>query len=306
MTKWCEIFRAGTYKKNDGTDVTYSEDDIKKIADNFNFAQNPSAPIVIGHPKTNSPAYGWVDKLKAEGGKLYACYKQVAQEFAQWVNDGRFKNRSISLYPDLRLKHVGWLGAVPPRVKGMPEYVFNENEESLTFEFSEIEQYNFETGKEEDLTLPENNKVPENYSEELEKKSAELEKLQAENEALKAKNRKADYEQFAEQLTCEGNITPAQRDFVIEFQEICHQSGTFDFAEGEDKSVLNRFRGFLKGIKQVDFSELPNGDPKETLDFANTKAAADKIRIYQDDMAKKGITVTAIEAKNALKGANNE
>ena len=35
---------------------------------------------MFGHPKTNEPAYGWVEKLKREGGCLYAKYKDVADD----------------------------------------------------------------------------------------------------------------------------------------------------------------------------------------------------------------------------------
>ncbi|MDD3236816.1 MAG: phage protease [Candidatus Gastranaerophilales bacterium] len=142
---WCEIFRAGKYKQADGNEIEYTNEDIKTIANNFNDGENTNAPIVIGHPKNNSPAYGWVDKLKADGGKLYAKYKDVCEDFAEWVNKGRYKNRSVSLTEDLQLRHVGFLGAVPPRVKGMPEYVFSEDLQVQTYEFSDLEDYKFDT-----------------------------------------------------------------------------------------------------------------------------------------------------------------
>jgi len=48
-----------------------------------------------------------------------------------------FKKRSISLYPDLKLRHVGFLGAVPPAVKGLPDFAFSEESEITSFEFAE-------------------------------------------------------------------------------------------------------------------------------------------------------------------------
>lgn len=356
--KWCEIFRAGTYKDAKGKDLVYSDEDIETIAKNFNEGENSTAPIVVGHPKSNSPAYGWVDSLKAESGKLYASFKQVADEFAEWVNEGRYKNRSVSLYPDRKLRHVGFFGATPPKVKGMPEYVFSEDSESETYDFGDLDDYKFDTvarilqrlrdfliekydvetadnlitaynienlkevekktaeevnnyceklikkREEQELEKQDNSNKgkQENFSEELSKTKALAGKLLKENEELKASTRKAECEDFAEKAISSGNITPAQKATVIEFMEICHEVGTFDFAEGEDKSVVNRFKEFIGKMKQIDFSELPDGEVISTFDFADTQTAAAKIQNYQAEQANKGITVSVLDAVKYLKG----
>ena len=144
--KWCEIFRAGKYKDNEGKDLEYTESDLDLIVKHFNEAENPMIPNVVGHPEHNSPAYGWGESLKREGKKLFATFKDVPVEFMEAVNSGWFKNRSISLYPNLMLRHVGWLGAMPPKVKGMEPFCFNDDEQLVTtVEFSEFEDYKFET-----------------------------------------------------------------------------------------------------------------------------------------------------------------
>ena len=144
--KWCEIFRAGEYKGRDGEDLTYTEADLDLIVKNFNEAENPMVPNVVGHPEDNSPAYGWVESLKREGKKLFATFKDVPAEFMEAVNKGLFKNRSISLYPNLMLRHVGWLGAMPPKVKGMEPFCFKDDVQLVTtIVFSEFEDYKFET-----------------------------------------------------------------------------------------------------------------------------------------------------------------
>ena len=61
-----------------------------------------------------------VDDRVAQGGKLFAQFKQVHDGFRDAVQAGRFKNRSVSLYKDLdgrglSLRHVGFLGATAPQ-----------------------------------------------------------------------------------------------------------------------------------------------------------------------------------------------
>ncbi|GAB6035871.1 hypothetical protein JCM15519_04300 [Fundidesulfovibrio butyratiphilus] len=132
--KGVEVFRAGDHVDSAGRRHTFSEADLDKIA-----AYDPAgheAPLVIGHPESNAPAYGWVARVYREGGSLKADFKDVAPEFADLVKVGRFKKRSISLYPDGSLRHVGFLGAVPPALKGLKDVQFNEGEAS-TFEFGE-------------------------------------------------------------------------------------------------------------------------------------------------------------------------
>ena len=47
------------------------------------------------------------------------------------------KKRSASFYPDGRLRHVGFLGAAPPAVKGLADIGFTAEEDHITFDFQE-------------------------------------------------------------------------------------------------------------------------------------------------------------------------
>ena len=137
MAKQIEIFRAGKQTDSKGKSKTWTEADLDKIVSAYN--ENKSgheAPLVIGHPKTDAPAYGWVKSLSRKGSSLFMETSSVVKEFQEAVNKGMFKKRSISLYPNMTLKHVGFLGAVPPAVKGLEDFQFNEAEETLDFEVS--------------------------------------------------------------------------------------------------------------------------------------------------------------------------
>ena len=96
--------------------------------------------MVIGHPKTDSPAYGWVEALKREGKTLLAKLKQVQPDFAELVRAGRYKKRSICLNGDGSLRHVGFLGGAPPAVKGLAEVRFAEGGDLHLFEFAACEE----------------------------------------------------------------------------------------------------------------------------------------------------------------------
>jgi hypothetical protein len=134
--QWIEVFRA-----HKGENGEFTEQDVQKIVDNY----NPSfheVPVVIGHPKGNAPAFGWVEKLRRVGNVLEAKFRDVNADFEQMVKDRRFSKRSVSIYPDEgagpSLRHVGFLGAMPPVVKGLADIKFDEEDKkAIEIEFSE-------------------------------------------------------------------------------------------------------------------------------------------------------------------------
>lgn len=118
--RWVEIFRAGNYGEKGNW--TYAE--LDRIASDYDPAKH-AAPVVIGHPADDAPAWGWVKRLRRAGESLWAQLTKVAPEFEELVRQGRFLQRSVSLYKNFLptggpyLRHLGFLGASPPAVKGM-------------------------------------------------------------------------------------------------------------------------------------------------------------------------------------------
>ena len=109
-------------------------------------------PNVIGHPpfKSQTPAYGWVKKLFRRGDELIQR-ASLLPELVEMIKKGMFKKRSIAWlfpknpsnpYPGKNtLAHVGWLGAVAPAIKGMPNAKFSVDIDNLKIaEFSEGER----------------------------------------------------------------------------------------------------------------------------------------------------------------------
>ena len=135
---WIEVFKSGTHTDADGDTREWTTSDLDKIADLYNnqpAADRHEAPVVIGHPQDNSPAYGWVESLKRDGDVLLAKIKDLSSEFVNWVEKGIYKKRSISLYPNLLLRHIGFLGGVPPAVKGLADPVFAEEKDNKATEY---------------------------------------------------------------------------------------------------------------------------------------------------------------------------
>jgi hypothetical protein len=125
-----EVFKAGTWTDSSGNTRTWTEQDIDKIIEKYNSQRDHEAPVVIGHPKDNAPAYGWVERLEKRGQSIWAKIKPTVQDFVDWVRQGLYKKVSISLYPDLLLRHIGFLGAMPPAVKGLQVPQFSDAEYS--------------------------------------------------------------------------------------------------------------------------------------------------------------------------------
>ncbi|MGI1671984.1 MAG: phage protease [Neptuniibacter sp.] len=136
--EWFEIFRAGKQTDSKGREKEFTEADLDSIVANHN-ADDP-APLVVGHPKTNDPAYGWTAKLKRDGDTLFAKAKDVVSEFEDAVQQRHYRKRSVSITPDgnggYSLRHIGFLGAMPPAVSGLADMAFSDNEQSVTYEFS--------------------------------------------------------------------------------------------------------------------------------------------------------------------------
>lgn len=128
MSTLIHIFKPGTHQPMEGEPITFTLAHFQATASAYNMDTH-EAPLVVGHPKHNNPAYGWVKQIVATPEGLFIEPHQVDGEFQEMVKAGRFKKISPSFYePDeptnpvpgvYYLRHVGFLGAIPPSVKGL-------------------------------------------------------------------------------------------------------------------------------------------------------------------------------------------
>lgn len=141
-----EIFATGSHRSMNGLTLSFGDGDLAAVADNY----DPSlhhAPIVVGHPTLDAPAYGWVDGLAVRDGRLVATPADVDPAFADLVKAKRYAKVSASFFRPTApnnpvpgsyyLRHVGFLGATAPAVKGLKPVSFADDGDSVTVEFSD-------------------------------------------------------------------------------------------------------------------------------------------------------------------------
>lgn len=304
-----EIFKSGIHTDTSGKQIQVSVSDLEQIAKSYDPSLH-EAPLVVGHPAANLPAYGWVEKLSVEGDRLLAHPKKVDAQFAEIVENGRYKKRSASFYQpqsignpkpgSLYLRHVGFLGAQPPAVKGLKEVGFAETEgyvefsEALEDEFMSIRHLLAEIKSifnrgaaassvtpphsftEPQSDIPANQSKGDDMSDEL---KAQLADEQAKREAiekelaeLKAAKQKAEAEQlaqenasFAEGLLKDGKLLPKHKDKVIALLNAAPQ--VLNFSE-KDIDFTDALKAVLVDCKPVlEFSEVAtNGNGAEAPD----------------------------------------
>lgn len=134
-TSLIPVFRPGRHTSAAGDSLEFSDGLVRQIAESYDPAVY-RAPIVIGHPKTDDPAWGWVGALAYQDGHLAYRPEEVDPAFADLEAAGRYRNKSIALWsPEApsnphpgkwALRHVGYLGAAPPALKGLPQRTLRE------------------------------------------------------------------------------------------------------------------------------------------------------------------------------------
>lgn len=135
--KWIEIARTGTFTDSAGRPQTFTARDLDAIARAYDPAKR-DAPLVFGHPQTDAaPAFGWAEKLKCEGGKLFASFAHVPGEVRDLVAKGHYRHVSMSLMPDrVTLRHVALLGAAQPAIDGLRAVEFKDGGDAITVDFA--------------------------------------------------------------------------------------------------------------------------------------------------------------------------
>ncbi|WP_237741485.1 hypothetical protein [Anabaena sp. PCC 7108] len=293
MKKYLEIFKAGKHTAMDGRTLSFGEGDVTASIK----AYDPSiheAPLVVGHPKADAPAYGWVKNLTGNTGLMQAIPHQVDPTFAEMVNAGRFKKISASFYtPDspvnpvpgiYYLKHVGFLGAQAPAVKGLKSASFEESEQGIL----DIE-VDFAECAADFLEFCECDKGG---------KLDELEKVKQENERLRATLKRQESTSFVESV--KSKILPSYRTGLVEFVSSLDSSQELEFSEGEEQKKLpaaDWFKDFLTHLPNVvELGEVAGDANKPPEIPTDPKKIAKLATQYVEDQAQKGSQISYSEA----------
>lgn len=146
MSKLLEIFKVGTHTDSAGRPWTFTTEDMQASVAAYDPALF-AAPLVIGHPKMDAPAYGLVKSLNLSEPLVNAEPMNVEPQFAAMVNERRFPKISASWFQPTDpsnpvpgvwyLRHVGFLGAAAPAITGLKMAEFGaDTTEVVTIEFA--------------------------------------------------------------------------------------------------------------------------------------------------------------------------
>jgi hypothetical protein len=161
--QWIDVCRVGKAVDSKGTARSLDRAFLEAVIANY-AAGGHEAPLVVGHPESDTaPAFGWVKDLRLNGDILEAQFAETDDEFEQLVAAGRYKKRSASFYLDTpNLRHIGFLGAQPPAIKGLRDIQFAEGE---SFAVESITNFKETVMEEKDL-----DQMPESFWEKVKSK----------------------------------------------------------------------------------------------------------------------------------------
>jgi hypothetical protein len=141
-----EVFRPGTFRAMNGQDYSFSEADVSRMAAGYD-AEKAPAPVVVGHPTHDAPAFGWATGFAVnDAGTLVAELGALAPEFVSAVEDGRYRKVSMKFFPpdapnnptpgSYYPRHIGFLGGAAPAVSGLAPVQFADGDEAQLVEIA--------------------------------------------------------------------------------------------------------------------------------------------------------------------------
>ena len=283
-----EIFKPGTYTSVEGVKMTFSAGDMAELVETYDAATNP-APLVIGHPGMDDPAYGWTRGLTLAGDVLVAQTEQVESSFAERVNSGRYKKISAQIYPrdhpsnptpgKLHLKHIGFFGAHPVAVKGLKTASFSEAQQAgcITIEFPTTKEAPQVADKDKEAELA-------SFAERSAALDAREAQINADGEALAERQKTSAKAEavarhdanlsFADGQVAAGKLLPAGKDELVHVLDALAAPGFASFGEGEKaKSPLAIVQGWFGAANPVvSFGEFAKDDGESSSGLASFAA----------------------------------
>ena len=262
-----EIFRAGRHIDDAGVAHHFSDADVDGMAASYNPALR-EAPLTVGHPADNLPAYGWVKSVaRNAGGVLTIAPHNVEPQFAEMVAARRFPKRSASFYPPQApnnptpgkwyLRHVAFLGAQPPAIAGLKDIQFSAGDADGAVNFSESVTTT-------ETVTQESDDMSKELQDKLDKATADLQaekaarataeanaatatqaatdaKAQATSFAEKARtDRKAGFVSFAEAQVKAGTLLPKDKDMAVATLDALADATPVQFSEGSGSAAVTR------------------------------------------------------------------
>ncbi len=317
-----EIFRAGQHTDDSGTVHSFSAADVAGMVAAYDPAQR-EAPLTVGHPAHNLPAYGWVKKIELNAaGNLAMTTHQVLPAFAEMVASGAFKKRSASFYPPKHpnnpspdawyLRHVAFLGAQPPAIAGLADFAAGSADGAVNFSSGDGLAGVQALASSTPPLLPPTSSTPDLTQEQND--MTEIEQLKADIAAAKAKQAETDAA-----LALANTAATASATQLAQFAEAAkatRTAGFVAFAEGVNAAVLlpkDRPMAVaaleaLADAQPVSFAEGGSTKTVALTEWLKTRLASGTAAVsfgehapggvgFADGQATKGMTEAEIDAK---------
>lgn len=274
-----EIFKPGPAIDDSGAAHTFTPADVADMAAVYDPAVR-RAPLCVGHPAHDLPAYGQVSGLQvAANGRLTMAATDVEARFAEMVATRRFPNRSSAFYPPRHpnnpkpghwyLRHVAFLGAQPPAIAGLADIQFADAGDGLVH-FSEAVQAQQPT---EDAMSKELQDKLDAEKARADKAAADLAAAQAAAKAAndqlaafaegQARDRHARHVAFAEGAMAAGKLKRDQVAPAVAVLDLVAASETVKFSEGGTDKTVSPVQFVMDRINAaqalVNFSEQAGG-----------------------------------------------
>lgn len=242
------MLKTGNFIDSRGNQQDFTAESLDAIAEKYNskVSENSAyeAPLVKGHPADNSPAFGWVERLQRNHNFLMAKLKDISEKVLDDIKHKSYRKVSVSLYPDMMLRHIGLLGAASPAVTGLAEL-------SQIQDVSFIEYIPEECNNNSDSDTITDTDINENTIDskfELENIKQQLIKISEENRKLRHQIRISEFRDFTDEL-CEKSSFQFQKysQDINELLELAVVSGS--------ESLIEKLKSLLSKFASVELSE---------------------------------------------------
>jgi hypothetical protein len=279
---WIECFKTGRHTDSAGNSRDFTTEDLDSIVLSYSqrLQENPGslAPLVKGHPESDSPAIGWVESLARRGNFLIAKIRDITEDTALELKEKKFRNVSISLYSDMSLNHIGLLGAANPAVKGLKPIEFIAEMPDFIAEMPDF------ISDEPSTELNENDEEnPQQISAEN-----EIESLRRKIADFEEKAITADYEDFAESLVATSRIAKSGKDNL---KRTLHYLHSVDLETENQFTLVDQFKNFISklsgGIHMKEFATKENAVSNSiTNSFAGRKLNPERSELHSQIIRK--------------------
>lgn len=275
--KLLEIFRPGTFISAEGATLTFSASDVAATVAAYDVKKH-RAPLVVGHPKMDDPSFGHAISLSLSSSNVVLAEPaNVEPSFADAVNNERYDSISASFWAPNNprnpvpgvyyLRHIGFLGAVPPAVTGLkqPSFADADDADLITINFADSQEPTMGTPTQAELDKQKQKLEQEqaSFAEQQSEQQKQAAALAAREKALAAKEAKAredEINSFAEGLIKSGKLLPVEKTGIVAVLASLPADQEVSFADGDGKTIsqpsADVLRDFLSKLPaRVDFAE---------------------------------------------------